>query len=605
MSAGYYNSMNHTDTIQAAVAENKLSKAAVANITQWLKEEKYREYHTELQALIERQDWKTLEDSFFQVIPFGTGGRRGTVGVGSNRINKITIGESAQGLCDYAATQGEAVKQQGIVIAYDTRTTSEEFAQYTARICAANGFKTYLFDGFRTTPQLSFAVRHLGTAAGIVISASHNPPSDNGFKAYWSDGGQVVPPHDKGIMDHVATVQSINITDFDQAVDSGNIIVVGKDVDDAYISAIVKQSVTPGRSVHIVYSPLHGTGIRSVIPTLEHAGFTQVSVVKSQTTPDGTFPTVEGQVPNPEVQAANNLAVAQAKNEGADLAITTDPDADRLGVIVRDTKGEYQFLTGNKIATLICHHVLHNLHEQNKLKSNQFVVKTIVTTDAIDALAKQYGVTSYNNILIGFKYVAELIALKQDQGKEEFLFGGEESHGILQGSYTRDKDAAVAALLIAELASNLKDQGETLVDQLYDIYRQHGLYFEDLASKYYHGASGFEQMNAIMESLRNNPPQELAGQRVVRMIDRKTGQEIDPATKKNIGHNDGTPGNVLIFWLSEDGRSRVTIRPSGTEPKIKAYVQLHIPVAAATNEELVQQEKEAAARAQELAALLL
>lgn len=554
--------MNTTETINAAHEAGHLTKAAADQITAWLTKEKYAAYKSELEKHIENEAWSLLEDSFFQVIPFGTGGRRGTVGVGSNRINHVTIGESAQGLCNYALAQGEESKKQGIVIAYDTRTTSKDFAEYAASVCAANGFITYLFEDFRTTPELSFAVRHLGAVAGIVISASHNPPADNGFKAYWSDGGQVVPPHDKGVMDHVARVETIQTTEYTSAVAQGSIQLIGKEVDETYASAIAKQSVTSSRSVSIVYSPLHGTGIRNVVPALAKAGFENVTIVEEQAIPDGTFPTVEGHVANPEVRVANDGAIARAKEVQADIAITTDPDADRLGVLVRDRTGEYQFLTGNQIATLICYHILENLQKQDALKDNHFIVKTIVTTDFIDALSEAYGVEIYNDILIGFKYVAELIHANQDNGEKEFLFGGEESHGILKGSYTRDKDAAVAALMIAELASTCKDEGKTLLDTLNDLYRQYGLFQETLKTVMYEGAEGFTTMQRIMDTMRKSPPVELAGESIVRVIDR-----LDP--------QHGATGNVLIYHLSEDGHNRITIRPSGTEPKIKVYTQLH------------------------------
>src|SRR3989338_6478039 len=334
------------------MTNSNLSAQAQKNINAWLTESKYAEYKTELEKLIAQADWKTLEDSFFTTVPFGTGGRRGTVGIGSNRINRVTIGESAQGLCDYLSTQiGESAKTDGIVIAHDTRTTSREFAEYVANIISANGFKTYLFDSFRATPELSFAVRHLNAAAGIVISASHNPPADNGFKAYWNDGGQIVPPHDKGIMEAVGNVTEIKTTTTE------DVISIGKDVDDAYIAAIAQESMSASRTAKIVYSPLHGTGITSVKKVLQHAGFTDVTIVEEQATPDATFPNLPNNIQNQEETSASEMVTEYATRLHADIAITTDPDADRLGVVAPDTDGTYKLLTGNQIAALAAYHV--------------------------------------------------------------------------------------------------------------------------------------------------------------------------------------------------------------------------------------------------------
>ncbi|MEX1997454.1 MAG: phospho-sugar mutase [Candidatus Andersenbacteria bacterium] len=545
-------------------AQGKLSPLAYAAVARWLEEQQYTDYRAELVALIQQEQWATLEDGFFKVVPFGTGGRRGKVGIGPNRINKVTIGQSAQGLANYLLKKNKTAKQQGIVVAYDTRLTSVEFAQLTATIFAANDFRTYLFDSFRPTPELSFAVRHLKTAAGVVISASHNPPTDNGFKVYWQDGGQVVPPHDSGIMEEVAQVTTVNTTDFAAAVSAGKVVTVGAEIDEAYTAAIVAESLVSTRSADIVYSPLHGSGITSVVPALKRAGFTQVTVVAEQATPDGNFPNIKNQTPNPEVRETNAQATHIAQARRADLAITTDPDADRLGVVARDRHGEYQFLTGNQIAALIGHFVLDQLKQRGQLTPRHFVVKTIVTTDFLNAFATDFGVKIYDNILIGFKYIAELI--QQYEGRAEFLFGGEESHGILKGSYTRDKDAAIAALLISELASLLKDQGKTLIDHLDALYRQYGIFWETLENIVYEGAHGNTTMEQLMTGLRAQPPTTLAGKRVVRVVDR-----LSP-------DSEGAHGDVLIYYLSTDQHTRLTVRPSGTEPKLKIYAQAHYPI---------------------------
>lgn len=572
--------MNTQELLSRAAQNQQLSTDAVSNITQWLTQLKYEQYRQELEALVASEQWQVLEDSFFKVVPFGTGGRRGVVGIGSNRINRVTIGESAQGLANYLLKQGEATQQAGVVIGYDTRVTSVEFSELVAGILAANGFTVYLFDGFRATPELSFAVRHLHTAAGVVISASHNPPSDNGFKAYWSDGGQIVPPHDAGIMAEVSAVTEIKQTDYEAAVRSGKIMIIGQDVDDAYIAAVTHESVSPSRSAVIAYSPLHGSGSVSILPTLQAAGFNNLGVVEEQSAPDGNFPNIPNNIPNPEVRDASILVTQYAQHLKADLGITSDPDADRLGVMARDEQGTYHFLTGNQIAALIGWHVLEQMKAQGKLRPNQFVVKTIVTTDFINAMAADFGVKIYDNILIGFKYVAELIRL--NEGQEEFIFGGEESHGILKGTYTRDKDAAVAALLICELASKLKDEGKSLVTALNDLYRRYGIYHETLENIAYKGALGSTTMQKLMAGLRAKPPTQFGAFPVVGMIDR-----LDPA-------NEGTKGDVLIYHLSDDKQTRITVRPSGTEPKLKIYVQIHESAAADASDQILSEAQQAA-----------
>lgn len=572
--------MHYAEKVAAAVDAKKISMSAHDHIQRWLAESTYAEYREEVERLIDQAAWQQLEDHFFTVVPFGTGGRRGKVGVGPNRINRVTIGESAQGLANYLLKQGADTQARGVVIGYDTRVTSVEFAELCAAVLAANGFTVYLFDGFRATPELSFAVRHLQTAAGVVISASHNPPGDNGFKAYWSDGGQIVPPHDAGIMNEVDAVAEIKQADFKAAVRDAKIKMIGQEIDEAYVRAVCQESLLASRSAVIAYSPLHGSGSRNVWPVLQAAGFTHLTHVAEQAEPDGNFPNIPNHIPNPEVREASALVTEYAQRLGADLAITTDPDADRLGVVARDRNGGYQFLTGNQIAALIGFYVLDQQARQGKLTARHFVVKTIVTTDLLTALARDFGVKLYDNILIGFKYVAELIALHE--GGEEFLLGGEESHGILKGTYTRDKDAAVAALLIGELTSHLKDQGKTLIDQLNELYRRYGVYHETLQNIAYPGADGSATMARLMSGLRQNPPRELAGRVVVSVIDR-----LDPSTE-------GTKGNVLIYHLSPDKQARVTVRPSGTEPKLKIYTQVHLPVATDASDEQLRTTKQSA-----------
>ncbi len=547
-----------------------LSEAAVENVTKWLNEPKYAEYHNELVEMIKAEQWQQLEDAFFKVIEFGTGGRRGTTGVGSNRINRVTIGESTQALCEYAASFDEKAAEKGIVIACDTRLSSPELSTYAAQVAAANGFKTYLFDNFRSTPELSFAVRHLGAAVGIVISASHNPPADNGFKAYWSDGGQLVAPHDKGVLSMAADITEIKSINLDDAMQNGQIERIGKEVDGAYIAAVVNESEGIDRDVKIVYSPLHGAGQTNTLPALKAAGFTQISVVEDQMVPDGNFPTIDNGKANPEERGANDRAVAQMLAEGADIAITNDPDADRIGVIVRQGE-EAVYLNGNQSAVLATEYALRKRQEKGELTPKHYIAKTIVTTEMLTAVARKYNVTMYTNMLIGFKYIGELI-LSKESTDEVFVIGGEESYGLLKGTYARDKDGATGALPLAEYAAELKKEGKTLYDRLLELYAEHGLYIERLDSAYFLGASGFETMQTVMGELRSTPPSMLGDHKITAILDYKTLERRDLATGE-VTPIDCINGNVVTLELDGDTRRHVTIRPSGTEPKLKFYVQ--------------------------------
>jgi len=520
--------------------------------------------------MIEAEKWQELEDAFFKVIEFGTAGRRGTTGIGSNRINRVTIGESTQALCLYARSFDEEAMQKGIVIACDTRLSSPDLSRYVAQVCAANGFRTYLFDNFRATPELSFAVRYLKAAAGIVVSASHNPPLDNGFKVCWSDGGQLVAPHDKGVLAVAEDIKEIHAVDFDEAVSEGKIEIIGEEVDRAYVEAASNEALGVERDVSIVYSPLHGAGQTNVLPVLQKAGFTNISLVEDQMVPDGNFPTIENGKPNPEERKANDRAVAQLLAENADIAITNDPDADRFGIMVHD-KGDVVYLSGNQAAVLAADYALLKLKERGELTPKHFIVKTIVTTDMLKAIADHYGAKTYGNLLIGFKYIGELI-LKKERTDEIFVLGGEESYGLLKGDYARDKDGASGSLLLAEYAAELKKQGKTLYDRLLELYIQHGLYVERLDNAYFLGASGFETMQSVMQELRSAPPAKLGDYVVTALLDYATLTRRETNTGKE-APIDCIKGNVIVLELSGDERCRVTIRPSGTEPKLKFYMQ--------------------------------
>ena len=551
--------------------KGNVSAEAEANITRWLTQPKFAMYADELAQMIADERWQELEDAFFKEIEFGTGGRRGTTGVGSNRINKVTVGESAQALCRYAKSVDGDAPNRGVVIACDTRLSSDELSKFTAEVCAANGFKVYLFDGFRATPELSFAVRHLNAAVGVVITASHNPPTDNGFKAYWDDGAQVVPPHDKGIIEEAARGGEIATTNFEEAVASGAIVMIDDEVDAAYVETAANEAEGTHRDLAIVYSPLHGTGQTNVIPVLKRAGFTDVRPVAEQMVPDGNFPTIPNGKPNPEEEQANAMAVQKMLEERADIAITNDPDADRIGVVVRQND-EPIYLNGNQSAALAADFVLRHLQEKGELTAEHYVAKTIVTTDLLNALAATHGVSMYDNMLIGFKYIGELIRAKEGTN-EQFVIGGEESYGLLKGTYARDKDGASGALLLAEYAAELKARNLTLYDRLLQLFTEHGVYLEGLVNVQLPGADGFAKMQGIMERLRNDPPEVLAGYEVSVMRDYSTLKQRNVATGEEQAI-DCITGNVLVFELG-DSRRRITVRPSGTEPKLKLYVQWH------------------------------
>jgi len=549
----------------------RLSPEAVKNITAWLNEPKYAQYHNDLVEMINQGHWEELENAFFKVIEFGTGGRRGMTGIGSNRINRVTIGESAQALCEYAKSHNPEAPQKGVVIACDTRLSSPELSKYTAQVCAAAGFKTYLFEDFRSTPELSFAVRELGAAVGIVISASHNPPADNGFKAYWSDGAQLVAPHDKGVLDVAAGISEINEVDFDEAVQSDKIQIIGREVDEKYIAAVVAQAESDDRDVKIVYSPLHGAGQTNVLPTLKQAGFQSISLVEDQMVPDGNFPTIENGKPNPEEKAANDRAAALLMAEKADIAITNDPDADRIGVVVRRDNDVF-YASGNQIAVLATDWALQQKQNKGTLSAKNYIAKTIVTTDMLTALADHYGVKMYTDMLIGFKYIGELLREKEVTD-EEFVIGGEESYGILKGDYVRDKDGASGALPLAEYAAFLKKQGKTLYDRLIELYQQHGLYLERLDGAYFLGATGFEKMQNVMKMLREAPPAKVGGHTVTAVRDYQTLERRETETEQTSAVECSAKGNVVVLELDGDYRKRITVRPSGTEPRIKFYLQ--------------------------------
>ena len=525
----------------------------------------------ELKSIAE--DENEIKERFYMDLEFGTAGLRGIIGAGTNRMNIYVVRRATQGLANYIAKVDK--KSQGVAIAYDSRHMSPEFAQEAALCLAANGIKAYIFETLRPTPELSFAVRHLGCVAGINVTASHNPPEYNGYKVYWEDGAQITPPHDSGIMGEVKAISDWNTVktmDKAEAEKAGLFEVIGKEVDDAYMAELKKQVIhmdaiqAEGKNLKIVYTPLHGTGNIPARRILKELGFENVYVVKEQELPDGDFPTVS--YPNPEAAEAFELGLKLAKEVDADLVLATDPDADRLGVRVKDKNGEYHDLTGNMSGCLLANYVISQRKAVNgSLPEDGALIKTIVTTNLADAIAKGYGVKLIE-VLTGFKFIGQQILGFEKSGKGSYLFGFEESYGCLIGTYARDKDAIVATMALCEAAAYYKTQGKTLWDAMIEMYEQFGYYKDDIKAVTMKGIEGLQKIQDIMNSLRQNPPAEFAGHKVVAVRDYKAD------TIKNLETGEVTPtglpnSNVLYYELTND--AWVCVRPSGTEPKVKFY----------------------------------
>ena len=566
--------MEYMTKVEEAYRNGLLTAAAVENVRLWLTAERYAPFRAEVLALIDAAAFADLNDAFYQVIPFGTAGRRGKVGVGSNRMNDITIGESAQGLAAKLKIEFPD-RTASVAVAYDTRLTSERFAEKTACVLAGNGVKVYLFDGFRSTPELSFAVRQLKCDAGVVVSASHNPPQDNGFKAYWTDGGQIVPPLDRELIEEVAKVVEIKEIDVATAKAKGLLEIIGAEMDDKFIQALAAHSLSSKRGCRIAYSPLHGAGVRSVLPLLERAGFKDIRLVDSQTAPDGNFPGVPGGQPNPENASAMTAVLDLARECGADVAMASDPDADRLAVASPQKNGEWVLLTGNQTAALMIDYICARMRDKGLLRQSMQVLTTCVSSPLTPMIALSYGLTVRDDLLVGFKWVAEVI--EGLSNPDDFLFGTEESIGFMKGAQTRDKDAAIAALMIAELAAELKAEGRTLFDKLEEIYKRYG-YFRDWGrSVYLEGAAGKDRMRRMMARLRSETPHTMGEEKILAVTDRLTG-EIQSGAGEKLGYVEGPKSDLLIFHLDRSRRSWVALRPSGTEPKIKFYYSLYEPV---------------------------
>lgn len=535
----------------------------------WLEGDFDEETKKQVKYLLEN-DEKELIDAFYKDLEFGTGGLRGIMGVGTNRMNIYTVGMATQGLSNYLHKQFSDINQIKAAIAYDSRNNSKLFAEKAAKVLTANGIKVYLFDKLRPTPELSFAIRHLNCQAGIVITASHNPKEYNGYKVYWEDGGQIVPPHDKNIISEVQKISDISHVNFNG--DENKIEILGKDLDETYLDKIHTLSLNPEvnrkqSDLKIVYTPLHGTGVDLVPKVLEKFGFKNVIHVPEQDEISGDFPTIHS--PNPEEHAAMKMALEKAEKEDADLVMATDPDSDRVGLAVKNKQGQLEILNGNQAASLLINYLLFQWKEKGKLTGNEYIVKTIVTTELLADIAETYGVECYDT-LTGFKYIADKI--KQLEGKKTFIAGGEESYGYLAGDFVRDKDAIISCALLAETAAFARENGRSLFDQLIDIYLEHGFFKERLRSVVKKGKEGEEEIRRMMDQFRNNPPDSINGEDLMVIHDYQKQKTFDQLSQ--LRYEIHLPkSNVLQFFL-KDG-TKISIRPSGTEPKIKFYFSVN------------------------------
>jgi phosphoglucomutase len=543
-----------------AAIQDKVSAWLTGNFDQATKDEIKK-----LQA----ENPNELTESFYRSLEFGTGGLRGIMGVGTNRMNKYTVGMSTQGFANYLKQTypGGVIR---IAIAHDSRNNSRFFAEIVANVMGANGIKAFLFEALRPTPELSFAIRHLGCQAGVVCTASHNPKEYNGYKAYWSDGGQLVPPHDTNVMKEVEKIASVDEVQWEGG--EANVSLIGKELDEAYIKMVKSLSVYPEvierqKDLKIVYTPIHGTGITLVPEVLKRFGFTNVTIVQEQAVPDGNFPTVV--YPNPEESEAMSIGVKKAKELDADILLGTDPDADRVGIAIKDKQGNWVLMNGNQTAVLAFNYLIEARKAKGIAQANDMVVKTIVTTDMIDNIAAKNSIKCYN-VLTGFKWIAELI--KEKEATENYVIGGEESYGLMIGSQLRDKDAVSAVAFLCEMAAYEKDKGKTLYDKLIDLYVQYGFFKEHLISITKKGMNGQKEIADMMETYRSNPPKVINGSAVAKLLDYElkkgknlqTGEEWEIKLPKS---------NVLQFILA-DG-TKISARPSGTEPKIKFYFSVN------------------------------
>ncbi len=576
--------------LEAAEAAQELSASAAENIRLWLTDPSYAQYASQVADHIAQGQWKVLDDVFWTIIPFGTGGRRGQMyPIGCNAINDRTIGESAQGLADYVLELPDCPATPSCAIAYDTRHRSRDFAELCAGILVASGFRVFFLDGYRSTPELSFAVREKKCDCGIMVTASHNPPSDNAVKVYWSTGGQLLPPHDRGVIEKVREVKEIRHVPFAEALADGRVVYCQEEIDEAFLTHVVSQSLSNARDVKILYSPLHGVGASAAVPALQRAGFQEVEVFGPHAEPDGDFPNVPGHVANPENPQVFEAIIERGREIQADLALASDPDCDRLGCaapVSSSPDSPWRTFTGNQIGALLAEYVLSQRHAPGNLSPEHYLAKTLVTTEMVRRIGDSYGIKTHGDLQVGFKWIAGLM---DEVGPEKLVLGVEESHGYQVGSYTRDKDGAVAALLLAEFAAIVKAEGKTLHEKLDDLFWQHGCHAEKTVSQMMPGAEGMQQMRAIMARFREAPPNSLAGIPLAQMRDYANGTVRD--AQGNSQPLEGPPGDLVMLDLAEEG-NYVAVRPSGTEPKVKFYLFAYCPAEQLANLEDTKQELE-------------
>jgi phosphoglucomutase len=563
-----------------------MDAAIQQNVDKWLNGNFDEDVKNQIRDL-QKNNPDDLADAFYRSLEFGTGGLRGIMGVGINRMNKYTVGMATQGYANYLKKSFPS-EEVRVAIAHDSRNNSRFFAETVANVFGANGIKVFLFDDLRPTPELSFAIRYLKCQGGVVCTASHNPKEYNGYKAYWTDGGQLVPPHDKNVITEVEKIHDVNDVKWNGG--EANITIIGKEVDEAYLNMVKGLSVYPEiiskqKDLKIVYTPIHGSGIKLVPPALKEYGFENVHIVEEQAKPDGNFPTVE--YPNPEERATMGIGLQKAKELDADILCGTDPDADRIGIGVKDRQGNWVLMNGNQTAVLAFNYMIESRKEKGIAQPNDMVVKTIVTTNLIDVIAEKNGVNCYN-VLTGFKWIAELI--KEKEGKENYVIGGEESYGLMIGSQIRDKDAVSAVCILCEMAAYEKNKGRSLYEKLLDLYLQYGYYQEDLISITKKGMNGQQEIAQMMEDFRNNPPKALAGGKVVELLDYQ--KQVKTNLQSGETETINLPKSNVLQFITEDG-SKISARPSGTEPKIKFYFSVN------TKLESVDKFDEAQAKAKE------
>lgn len=558
---------------------DELLKSVIEKAKVWLGAGYDEETRNEVQQMLDAEDKTDLIESFYRDLEFGTGGLRGIMGAGCNRMNKYTVASATQGLANYLKEAFAHLDEIKVAVCHDVRNNSRKFAEIVADVFSANGIKVYLFDSFRPTPELSFAVRELGCQSGVNITASHNPKEYNGYKAYWEDGAQIIAPHDTNIINHVNQIKGVE--SIKMQGDPSKIVIIGKEIDDKFLAAIKGLSLSPETNakhgdMKIVYTPIHGTGVNLIPASLRNFGFTNIINVPEQDIPSGDFPTVES--PNPEVPSAMAMAIAKAKEVGAELIMASDPDADRVGCVIRDDKGEYVLINGNQIVMILLNYIMTRSNELGLLKGNEYIVKTIVTTETVKAIAEANNIKMYD-CYTGFKWIASVI--RELEGKDRYIGGGEESYGFLAEDFARDKDAVSAVSLMAEAAAWAKEKGMNFIQMLQDIYVKYGFSREAGISLVRKGKSGAEEIQAIMKQFRENPPKAIAGSAIEVIKD-----YADLSIKNGAGEVTGkldfpVTSNVLQFFTA-DG-TKISVRPSGTEPKIKFYVEVKEAMASAAD----------------------